>query len=99
MNNNKATVIIASIGDDCLVDAITSIKNQTIKADIYLVCDGVQHHSKIQKLVYGNYFGDIQYLKLPYNIGGDGYYMHRAIAGCCHFIDSDYILFWIMIIY
>jgi len=89
----KATVIIPTTANPVLIKALESVKSQSIKTDIFLVCDGMENHHKLNELIYGSKLDNLHYLRLPYNVGGDGFYGHRTFAAIPHFINTDYLLF------
>ena len=50
----SATVIIPTTGSPVLSDAIRSVVEQTYETKIYVVADGVEHHSKTRLITENN---------------------------------------------
>ena len=94
----KALVITPTTGADELVDAIQSVRDQTIKTHHLLVVDGTKFSTAVDVLLkyklgapgYGN---QLHRCDLPFNTGGGGYYGHRVMAAFGHLVDYDYVLF------
>lgn len=81
------TVITPTIGKPELAKAVESVKNQTYKCRHVVVIDGPEHAQKV-------WDHDVpDYVILPENTGGGGYYGHRVYASFPHLTNSDYVLF------
>lgn len=93
------TVITPTIGSSKLLDAITSVANQTYKCKHLIVVDGSDFVHDAMNTV--NITGmmdpkpNIQVVVTPENTGktGGNFYGHRIYAAYPHLINSDYILF------
>jgi hypothetical protein len=90
----SATVIIPSVGRAVLRHCVASVLGQShARVEAYVVCDGPQFEREVQQSLAGLDVARIRLLVLPENVGAGGYYGHRALAGCSHFVNSDYVLF------
>ena len=94
INMKSVLVITPTTGSMELVDAIHSVRDQTIDVDHLIVCDGDQFKEKtwhiVNKICEGS---GAQACYLPYNTGGAGFYGHRIMAAFSHLINHDYVLF------
>lgn len=87
-------VITPSTGAPELVDAINSVRDQTVDVDHLIVCDGKKFKDNVNHIVYKICEGSgAEVCVLPYNTGGGGFYGHRIMAAFSHLVDHDYILF------
>ncbi|HUO20072.1 MAG TPA: glycosyltransferase [Steroidobacteraceae bacterium] len=90
----SATVIIPTVGRAVLRRCVASVLGQShAPVQAYVVCDGPQFHPQVQQSLEGLDTARIRLLVLPENVGSGGYYGHRALAGCSHFVNCDYVLF------
>jgi glycosyltransferase involved in cell wall biosynthesis len=90
----KAIVITPTTGTVDLIDAINSVREQTIDVDHLVVCDGEAYREGTEWVI--NKVGEgsgTQVCYIPYNTGGGGFYGHRIMAAFSHLINHDYILF------
>ena len=87
-------VITPTTGSIELVDAIHSVRDQTIQVDHLVVCDGEKFRENTEHIVNKICEGSgAQACYLPYNTGGGGFYGHRIMAGFSHLVNHDYVLF------
>lgn len=87
-------VITPTTGSDELIDAIHSVRDQTIKVDHLIVCDGDKFREHTDHIVNKVCEGSgAQVCYLPYNTGGNGFYGHRVMAAFSHLVNHDYLLF------
>ena len=86
------TVITPTIGSDKLLDAITSVKNQTYKCNHLIVSDGPGYTQSVVDVMASINAG-VQLVTTPDNTGAGNYYGHRIYAAYPHLLNSDYILF------
>jgi len=90
----RALVITPTTGSIELIDAIKSVRNQTVDVEHLIVCDGDVYREATEQVI--NKVGEnlrTRVCYLPYNTGGNGFYSHRVIAGFSHLINHDYVLF------
>jgi glycosyltransferase involved in cell wall biosynthesis len=91
-----ATVIIPTTGSEDLVQAVESVLNQTYDTICYVVCDGMDHFSKVAALAITHNWTDNSRFKsctIPINVGANGFYGHRIYAGFTHLINTEYVLY------
>lgn len=81
--NMRIMVITPTTGKDTVKKAIESVKAQTIATDHLIVADGIDTDFSIMP-----YF-----MRLPENVGADGWYGHRVYAAMPLMVNADYILF------
>ena len=81
--SERIMVITPTTGKDTIVQAIESVKAQTIATDHLVVADGIDTDFSIMP-----YF-----MRLPENVGGNGWYGHRVYAAMPLVVNADYILF------
>ena len=87
-------VITPTTGSIELVDAIHSVRDQTIPVDHLVVCDGNKFKEQTKHIVNKICEGSgAEACYLPYNTGGGGFYGHRIMAGFSHLVNHDYVLF------
>lgn len=87
-------VITPTTGSIELVDAIHSVRDQTIPVDHLVVCDGNKFKEETKHIVNKICEGSgAEACYLPYNTGGGGFYGHRIMAGFSHLVNHDYVLF------
>ncbi len=89
----KVLVITPTTGAVDVKDAIQSVKNQTIKVDHLIICDGEQYAESVRQITNELKHDNLKTCYLPYNTGGNGFYGHRIMAAFSHLIDHDYVLF------
>lgn len=89
-------VITPATGSPELIDAIRSVREQSVEADHLIVVDGSKFSERVTNLFKEN---DIQLDKnlircdLPFNTGANGFYGHRVFAAFSHLINHEYVLF------
>lgn len=98
MGLKKALVITPTTGSPDLIDAIRSVRDQTIRCDYLLVVDGQKFTSAVNEVfINAGIIGMGHHLfrcDLPFNTGGGGFYGHRVMAAFSHLIpDYEYVLF------
>lgn len=94
-------VITPTTGSHELLDAITSVHNQTKQVEHLLVVDGEKYRSSVDKIIEqfkltDSYHDDPRLptvCYLPFNTGEYGFYGHRIMASFGHLVPHDYILF------
>jgi hypothetical protein len=87
-------VITPTTGSNELVDAIHSVRDQTIEVDHLIVCDGEKFSEHTEHIVNKVCEGSgAQACYLPFNTGGGGFYGHRIMAAFSHLVNHQYILF------
>ena len=86
------TVITPTIGSPKLLDAITSVLNQTYKCNHVIVVDGRDYANQVLNIIDPRL---VNIVVSPENTGktGGNFYGHRIYAAYPHLINSDYILF------
>ena len=88
----KVLVITPTIGHEKLGEAVSSVAaQQTLhQIDHLLVIDGPEYVESVNQQARG-----YKTAILPYNVGKEGFYGHRAYAAMSHLIPSeyDYVLF------
>ena len=86
------TVITPTIGSPKLLDAITSVLNQTYKCNHVIVVDGRDYANQVLNIIDPRL---VNIVVSPENTGktGGNFYRHRIYAAYPHLINSDYILF------
>ena len=87
----RIMVITPTTGKDTVVQAIESVKNQTIPTEHLLVIDGAQAAYDLADMDYD--WTRTLAMQLPENIGGNGWYGHRVYAAMPLMVNADYILF------
>lgn len=92
-----ATVIIPTTGSPELVDAVTSVLNQTYDTSCYIVCDGPDFVDDVKLILkqFQNHpnYNKILVCNLPLNVGKGGFYGHRVYASFTHLVNTDYVLY------
>lgn len=89
-------VITPATGSLELLDAIRSVRDQSVQADHLIVVDGAKFSDRVTSLFEEN---DIKLDKnlfrcdLPFNTGANGFYGHRVFAAFSHLINHEYVLF------
>lgn len=86
-------VITPTTGKDTLLKAIESVQNQTVDVEHLIVADGKEAAIKTGKLDYDIKWSGVSTMKLPENVGGNGWYGHRVYAAMPLMVNADYILF------
>ena len=87
-------VITPTTGSNELVDAINSVRDQTIEVDHLVVCDGDKFKEQTEHIVNKVCEGSgAQVCYLPFNTGGGGFYGHRIMAAFSHLVNHEYVLF------
>lgn len=87
-------VITPTTGSIELVDAIHSVRDQTIPVDHLVVCDGNKFKEQTKHIVNKICEGSgAEACYLPYNTGGGGFYGHRIMAAFSHLVNHEYVLF------
>lgn len=86
------TVITPTVGSPKLLDAITSVLNQTYKCNHVVVADGKEYTQKVLDIIDPRL---VNVVSSPENTGktGGNFYGHRIYAAYPHLINSEYILF------
>jgi len=83
----RVMVITPTTGKDTVHKAIQSVRDQTVKTEHLIVCDGF-------KKAEGHQNSDLfKIIELPENVGGNGWYGHRVYAAMPLLVNADYILF------
>ena len=93
---NTATVIIPTTGSPELIDAVESVLKQTIPTTCYVVCDGMDHYTKVAALAIEAKWTDnpnFKFCCIPINVGAKGFYGHRIYAAFTHLVDTEYVLY------
>jgi len=81
--SERIMVITPTTAKNTVKKAIESVKAQTIATDHLIVADGIDTDFSIMP-----YF-----MRLPENVGGNGWYGHRVYAAMPLMVNADYILF------
>lgn len=89
----RVMVITPTTGKDTLLKAIESVQNQTVDVEHLIVADGKEAAIKTGKLDYDIKWSGVSTMKLPENVGGNGWYGHRVYAAMPLMVNADYILF------
>lgn len=94
----RIMVITPTTGKDTVIKAIESVRNQTIETEHLVVVDGGgdisdRFSNLLLKKISPNYENPLQWLTLPENVGGNGWYGHRVYAAMPLLVNADYILF------
>jgi glycosyltransferase involved in cell wall biosynthesis len=94
----RIMVITPTTGRDTVLKAIESVRNQTIKTEHLVVVDGngdiyERFANMLLNKISPNYDNPLQFIPLPENIGGNGWYGHRVYAAMPLMVNADYILF------
>jgi glycosyltransferase involved in cell wall biosynthesis len=84
-------VITPTTGKDTVVKAIESVNNQTVFTEHLVVIDGSQAEQDLGNIKYD--WTRTLTMKLPENVGGNGWYGHRVYAAMPLMVNADYILF------
>ena len=84
-------VITPTTGKDTVVQAIESVNNQTVFTEHLVVIDGSQAEQDLGNIKYD--WTRTLTMKLPENVGGNGWYGHRVYAAMPLLVNADYILF------
>jgi len=87
-----STVILPATRTETLFRAVKSVFDQTIPVKLLLVIDGKENEHKIKQLV-SSFSDKIDFLTIPHNLGGKGYYGHRFYASIPHLVNTEYVLF------
>ena len=90
----SATVIIPTTGSPDLLQAVSSVLNQTYPTDCYVVIDGKDNVVKTIELLGDLVENDrLHTAILPINVGANGFYGHRVYAAFTHLVNTDYVLY------
>jgi glycosyltransferase involved in cell wall biosynthesis len=94
----RIMVITPTTGKNTLLKAIESVRNQTIKTEHLVVVDGngdiyTRFANMLLNKISPNYDNPLQFIPLPENVGGNGWYGHRVYAAMPLLVNADYILF------
>lgn len=84
------TVITPTVGSPKLLDAITSVLNQTYKCNHVVVADGKEYTQRVLSIIDPRL---VNIVSSPENTGANGFNGQRIYASYPHLINSDYILF------
>ena len=87
----RIMVITPTTGKDTVVQAIESVNNQTVFTEHLVVIDGSQAEQDLGNIKYD--WTRTLTMKLPENVGGNGWYGHRVYAAMPLMVNADYILF------
>ena len=85
----RVMVITPTTGKDTVHKAMESVANQTVKTEHLIVLDGHEAEAMFPLSVNGKF----SFIKLPENVGGNGWYGHRVYAAMPLMVNADYILF------
>ena len=88
---SRIMVITPTTGKDTVVKAIESVNNQTVFTEHLVVIDGSQAEQDLGNIKYD--WTRTLTMKLPENVGGNGWYGHRVYAAMPLMVNADYILF------
>jgi GT2 family glycosyltransferase len=88
---SRIMVITPTTGKDTVVQAIESVNNQTVFTEHLVVIDGSQAEQDLGNIKYD--WTRTLTMKLPENVGGNGWYGHRVYAAMPLMVNADYILF------
>jgi len=86
---SRVMVITPTTGKDTVKKAVESVRNQTVKTEHLLVLDGGEVETKLPL----SFNGSFDFITLPENVGGNGWYGHRVYAAMPLLVNADYILF------
>ena len=94
----RVMVITPTTGKSTVNQAIESVRNQSIKTEHLIVVDGGgdisdRFSNMLLNKISPNYENPLQWLTLPENVGGNGWYGHRVYAAMPLMVNADYILF------
>ena len=94
----RIMVITPTTGKDTVLKAIESVRNQTIKTEHLIVVDGKgdtyeNFANMLLNKISPNYENPLEFIVLPENVGGNGWYGHRVYAAMPLMVNADYILF------
>lgn len=87
------TVITPTIGSPKLLDAITSVLNQTYKCNHVVVADGKEYTQKVLDIIDPRLVNVVSSPENTGKVGDQSFYGHRIYAAYPHLVNSDYILF------
>lgn len=90
---SRIMVITPTTGKDTVLKAIESVQKQTVDTEHLIVADGKEAAKETEKLNYDINWSGVSTMKLPENVGGDGWYGHRVYAAMPLLVNADYILF------
>lgn len=90
---SRVMVITPTTGKDTLLKAIESVQKQTVDTEHLIVADGKEAAKETEKLNYDINWSGVSTMKLPENVGGNGWYGHRVYAAMPLLVNADYILF------
>ena len=86
---SRVMVITPTTGKDTIKKAVDSVATQTVKTEHLLVLDG----SNVETSLPISFNGSFDFITLPENVGGNGWYGHRVYAAMPLMVNADYILF------
>ena len=87
--SERIMVITPTTGKDTLIKAMESVKAQTVKTEHLIVIDGQEAEDYFPT----SFNGSFDFITLPENVGGNGWYGHRVYAAMPLMVNADYILF------
>lgn len=87
----KVAVVTPTIGNDKLIDCISSVNRQTHQ-DLthYIFIDGLQYFPKVENMLLPA--NNIKTVTLEENVG-KGWYGHRVFAACSFLVNADIICY------
>lgn len=91
-----AVVITPTTGNPKVLDAVTSVREQTYPTKHVLVVDGDQFKEEFDDTVitpFGNHVQGCSVVYLRDNTGQPGFYGHRILAGFSHLVNEDFVFF------
>lgn len=87
----RVMVITPTTGKDTLIKAVESVAKQTVPTEHLIVADG--NGWKVWPMLKDFKKNHMQWMDLPENVGGNGWYGHRVYAAMPLMVNADYILF------
>jgi hypothetical protein len=90
----SVTVITPSVGSPHLRRAIASVQAQTYPYLHHLVvADGPECHERVQACMPSESHRQLDFLALPYNVGGNGFLGHRVYGAAPFLANNRYVAF------
>lgn len=90
----SATIIITTIGDPALAQAVQAALNQDHpNTKVWVVTNGKEHEHRVTSILAAFNDPRLSSWTVPENIGYEMLFGCRILAASCYLVDSDYLLF------
>lgn len=94
--NKSALVVIPTIGNPSVIDAVVSVMDQSYVCQCLIVIDGAKYKEETYKHFPKDWLdsnGLVSVLELPWNTGANNFYGHRIYGAVSFLFDHDYLFY------